>query len=178
MGNITFHNPSSSQCLHIHRATFSLTAISHTYGLNDCIILWETYKITHVWFVIFSGKNISLVSDIFSCFLSFFRAAYTLYLFSYKQHGSYYSGIYCCSLGYSRISLDMSEQFYCLNFKIPCLMCLSSWSLSSSSLSSWTVAWYWDCHAILWLFCLIYLSLWPAVKQLHYDHILLGCDKV
>jgi NADH-ubiquinone oxidoreductase chain 4 len=30
-----------------------------------------------------------------------FRATYTLYIFSYRQHYSYYSGIYCCSLGYS-----------------------------------------------------------------------------
>nr|YP_009349826.1 NADH dehydrogenase subunit 4 [Metrioptera bonneti]AQM39962.1 NADH dehydrogenase subunit 4 [Metrioptera bonneti] len=34
--------------------------------------------------------------------LSFFSAAYTLYLYSYSQHGSMYSGIYSCSSGYSR----------------------------------------------------------------------------
>nr|YP_010620923.1 NADH dehydrogenase subunit 4 [Archiblatta hoeveni]WAX39254.1 NADH dehydrogenase subunit 4 [Archiblatta hoeveni] len=34
--------------------------------------------------------------------LFFFSAAYTLYLYSYSQHGLYYSGIYSCSLGYSR----------------------------------------------------------------------------
>jgi NADH-ubiquinone oxidoreductase chain 4 len=41
-------------------------------------------------------------TNIFLVFLSFFRAAYTLYLFSYRQHGSYYFGIYRCLLGYSR----------------------------------------------------------------------------
>jgi NADH-ubiquinone oxidoreductase chain 4 len=35
-------------------------------------------------------------------FLSFFSAAYTLYLYSYSQHGSIYSGLYSCSLGYAR----------------------------------------------------------------------------
>lgn len=35
-------------------------------------------------------------------FLSFFRAVYTLYIYSYSQHGSYYSGIYTCSIGYFR----------------------------------------------------------------------------
>ncbi|PNF18954.1 NADH-ubiquinone oxidoreductase chain 4 [Cryptotermes secundus] len=34
--------------------------------------------------------------------MAFIRAAYTLYLFSYRQHGAYYSGVYSCSLGYSR----------------------------------------------------------------------------
>lgn len=44
----------------------------------------------------------SWVSMLFLVILSFFRAAYTLYLFSYRQHGAYYSGVYSCSLGYSR----------------------------------------------------------------------------
>jgi NADH-ubiquinone oxidoreductase chain 4 len=34
--------------------------------------------------------------------LSFFRAAYTLYLFSYSQHGLMYSGLYSCSLCHVR----------------------------------------------------------------------------
>nr|AYM84994.1 NADH dehydrogenase subunit 4 [Eucoptacra sp. OR509] len=34
--------------------------------------------------------------------LSFFSAVYTLYMYSYSQHGSYYSGFYTCSLGYLR----------------------------------------------------------------------------
>nr|URX53366.1 NADH dehydrogenase subunit 4 [Glyptotermes fuscus] len=48
-------------------------------------------------------------------FLSFFSAAYTLYLFSYSQHGSYYSGIYCCSLGYSREFLLLFLHWFPLN---------------------------------------------------------------
>ncbi|USF93225.1 NADH dehydrogenase subunit 4 (mitochondrion) [Schistocerca gregaria] len=35
-------------------------------------------------------------------FLSFFSAVYTLYMYSYSQHGNYYSGVYTCSLGYFR----------------------------------------------------------------------------
>uniref|UniRef100_UPI0031F45DA1 NADH dehydrogenase subunit 4 n=1 Tax=Pyrgodera armata TaxID=1964324 RepID=UPI0031F45DA1 len=35
-------------------------------------------------------------------FLSFFSAVYTLYMYSYSQHGLYYSGVYTCSLGYLR----------------------------------------------------------------------------
>uniref|UniRef100_A0AAU7ZZQ4 NADH-ubiquinone oxidoreductase chain 4 n=1 Tax=Eotmethis rufemarginis TaxID=2970431 RepID=A0AAU7ZZQ4_9ORTH len=35
-------------------------------------------------------------------FLSFFSAVYTLYMYSYSQHGSYYGGVYTCSLGYIR----------------------------------------------------------------------------
>nr|YP_007316735.1 NADH dehydrogenase subunit 4 [Ceracris kiangsu]ADB78281.1 NADH dehydrogenase subunit 4 [Ceracris kiangsu]QOL00889.1 NADH dehydrogenase subunit 4 [Ceracris fasciata fasciata] len=35
-------------------------------------------------------------------FLSFFSAVYTLYMYSYSQHGENYSGIYTCSLGYLR----------------------------------------------------------------------------
>jgi NADH-ubiquinone oxidoreductase chain 4 len=51
-------------------------------------------------------------------FVSFFRAAYTLYLFSYRQHGLYYSGIYCCSLGYSREFLLLFLHWFPLNFFI------------------------------------------------------------
>nr|URX52872.1 NADH dehydrogenase subunit 4 [Glyptotermes sp. 2 AB-2022a] len=51
-------------------------------------------------------------------FLSFFSAAYTLYLFSYSQHGSYYSGIYCCSLGYSREFLLLFLHWFPLNIFI------------------------------------------------------------
>nr|QOL00629.1 NADH dehydrogenase subunit 4 [Hieroglyphus annulicornis] len=35
-------------------------------------------------------------------FLSFFSAVYTLYMYSYSQHGSYYAGVFTCSLGYVR----------------------------------------------------------------------------
>nr|QDP18062.1 NADH dehydrogenase subunit 4 [Phymateus morbillosus] len=35
-------------------------------------------------------------------FLSFFSAVYTLYMYSYSQHGKYYSGLFSCSMGYLR----------------------------------------------------------------------------
>nr|YP_009024062.1 NADH dehydrogenase subunit 4 [Kingdonella bicollina]ADZ56282.1 NADH dehydrogenase subunit 4 [Kingdonella bicollina] len=35
-------------------------------------------------------------------FLSFFSAVYTLYMYSYSQHGSYFSGVYTFTLGYLR----------------------------------------------------------------------------
>nr|YP_009740909.1 NADH dehydrogenase subunit 4 [Euthystira luteifemora]QID03923.1 NADH dehydrogenase subunit 4 [Euthystira luteifemora] len=35
-------------------------------------------------------------------FLSFLSAVYTLYMYSYSQHGTYYMGVYTCSLGYFR----------------------------------------------------------------------------
>nr|UQJ75217.1 NADH dehydrogenase subunit 4 [Allotermes cf. paradoxus]URX53923.1 NADH dehydrogenase subunit 4 [Allotermes sp.] len=60
----------------------------------------------------------SWVSMFFIMFLSFFSAAYTLYLFSYSQHGSYYSGIYSCSLGYSREFLLLFLHWLPLNLLI------------------------------------------------------------
>nr|URX54443.1 NADH dehydrogenase subunit 4 [Cryptotermes penaoru] len=50
--------------------------------------------------------------------LSFFSAAYTLYLFSYSQHGSYYSGVYSCSLGTSREFLLLFLHWFPLNLFI------------------------------------------------------------
>nr|YP_009740597.1 NADH dehydrogenase subunit 4 [Xiangelilacris zhongdianensis]QID03559.1 NADH dehydrogenase subunit 4 [Xiangelilacris zhongdianensis] len=35
-------------------------------------------------------------------FLFFFSAVYTLYMYSYSQHGSYYTGVFTCSLGWIR----------------------------------------------------------------------------
>nr|URX53288.1 NADH dehydrogenase subunit 4 [Glyptotermes sp. 11 AB-2022a] len=60
----------------------------------------------------------SWVSMFFLVFLSFFSAAYTLYLFSYSQHGFYYSGLYCCSLGYSREFLLLFLHWFPLNIFI------------------------------------------------------------
>lgn len=51
-------------------------------------------------------------------FLSFFSAAYTLYLYSYSQHGSIYSGIYSCSLGYVREFLLLFLHWFPLNLII------------------------------------------------------------
>nr|WES82265.1 NADH dehydrogenase subunit 4 [Amitermes sp.] len=50
--------------------------------------------------------------------LSFFSAAYTLYLYSYSQHGSVYSGLYSCSLGYTREFLLMFLHWFPLNLII------------------------------------------------------------
>nr|AQP28009.1 NADH dehydrogenase subunit 4 [Odontotermes sp. D TB-2017] len=50
--------------------------------------------------------------------LSFFGAAYTLYLYSYSQHGFVYSGLYTCSLGYAREFLLLFLHWFPLNFII------------------------------------------------------------
>jgi len=50
--------------------------------------------------------------------LSFFIAAYTLYLYSYSQHGSVYSGLYSCSLGYIREFLLLFLNWFPLNLVI------------------------------------------------------------
>nr|YP_010946942.1 NADH dehydrogenase subunit 4 [Sigmella digitalis]WGO57699.1 NADH dehydrogenase subunit 4 [Sigmella digitalis] len=50
--------------------------------------------------------------------LSFFSSAYTLYLFSYSQHGSVYSGIYSCSLGCVREFLLLFLHWFPLNYLI------------------------------------------------------------
>nr|WAX39358.1 NADH dehydrogenase subunit 4 [Neostylopyga rhombifolia] len=51
-------------------------------------------------------------------FLSFFSAAYTLYLYSYSQHGMNYSGIYSCSLGFLREYLLLFLHWFPLNLLI------------------------------------------------------------
>nr|AVN67270.1 NADH dehydrogenase subunit 4 [Aeluropoda insignis] len=50
--------------------------------------------------------------------LSFFSAGYTLYLFSYSQHGQIYSGIYASSLGYGREFLLLFLHWLPLNLMI------------------------------------------------------------
>nr|AVN67404.1 NADH dehydrogenase subunit 4 [Elliptorhina javanica] len=50
--------------------------------------------------------------------LSFFSAGYTLYLFSYSQHGQIYSGIYASSLGYGREYLLLFLHWLPLNLMI------------------------------------------------------------
>ena len=60
----------------------------------------------------------SLFTIIMLIFLSFFRAAYTLYIFSYRQHGQVYSGIYCCSLGYTREYTLLFLHWFPLNLLI------------------------------------------------------------
>nr|QXT44214.1 NADH dehydrogenase subunit 4 [Astalotermes sp. A JRA-2021a] len=69
-------------------------------GLLSCLVSWS-------WCLMFV-----LV------FLSFFSAAYTLYLYSYSQHGSVYSGLYSCSLGYVREFLLLFLHWFPLNLII------------------------------------------------------------
>nr|YP_009250605.1 NADH dehydrogenase subunit 4 [Heterotermes crinitus]AMX22934.1 NADH dehydrogenase subunit 4 [Heterotermes crinitus] len=51
-------------------------------------------------------------------FLSFFSAAYTLYMYSYSQHGSVFSGLYSCSLGYAREFLLLFLHWFPLNLVV------------------------------------------------------------
>lgn len=60
----------------------------------------------------------SWLSIVILILLSFFSAAYTLYLFSYSQHGIIYSGIYSCSLGYTREFLLLFLHWFPLNLLI------------------------------------------------------------
>nr|YP_009502952.1 NADH dehydrogenase subunit 4 [Pseudomegarcys japonica]AXG21555.1 NADH dehydrogenase subunit 4 [Pseudomegarcys japonica] len=61
-------------------------------------------------------------------FLSFFSAAYTLYLYSYSQHGKIYSGVYACASGYVREYLLLFLHWVPLNLLIlksePCVLWL------------------------------------------------------
>nr|AVN67598.1 NADH dehydrogenase subunit 4 [Anallacta methanoides] len=50
--------------------------------------------------------------------LSFFSAVYTFYLFSYSQHGLYYSGLFSCSLGYVREFILLFFHWFPLNVLI------------------------------------------------------------
>nr|AVN68191.1 NADH dehydrogenase subunit 4 [Lamproblatta sp. LA male] len=54
-------------------------------------------------------------------FISFFSACYTLYLYSYVQHGQMFSGMFSCSLGYSREFLLLFLHWFPL-----IIFCLSS----------------------------------------------------
>nr|YP_009353179.1 NADH dehydrogenase subunit 4 [Rhombodera brachynota]AOY36159.1 NADH dehydrogenase subunit 4 [Rhombodera brachynota] len=55
---------------------------------------------------------------IFLMLISFFSAAYTLYLYSYSQHGIYYSGIYSSVSGYCREYLLLMLHWLPLNLLI------------------------------------------------------------
>nr|ARI44181.1 NADH dehydrogenase subunit 4 [Celyphus obtectus] len=60
----------------------------------------------------------SWVSMIMLSFLSFFSAAYTLYLYAYSQHGRIYSGVYSCSSGNMREYLLLFLHWFPLNLLI------------------------------------------------------------
>nr|WEG23106.1 NADH dehydrogenase subunit 4 [Compsilura concinnata] len=60
----------------------------------------------------------SWISMIFLSFLSFFSAAYTLYLYSYSQHGKIFSGVYSFSGGLVREFLLLFLHWFPLNLLI------------------------------------------------------------
>nr|QNV11677.1 NADH dehydrogenase subunit 4 [Chrysotus gramineus] len=60
----------------------------------------------------------SLLTMIMIALLSFFSAAYTLYLYSYSQHGKIYSGIYSVSSGLIREYLLLFLHWFPLNLLI------------------------------------------------------------
>nr|QNV11753.1 NADH dehydrogenase subunit 4 [Siphlonurus aestivalis] len=60
----------------------------------------------------------SWISMIMLALLSFFSAAYTLYLYSYSQHGKGFSGVYACASGYTREYLLLFLHWVPLNLLI------------------------------------------------------------
>nr|YP_006883238.1 NADH dehydrogenase subunit 4 [Xizicus fascipes]AFA36643.1 NADH dehydrogenase subunit 4 [Xizicus fascipes] len=60
----------------------------------------------------------SWITMVMLMLLSFFSAAYTLYLYSYSQHGMIYSGIYSCSTGYLREYLLLMLHWLPLNILV------------------------------------------------------------
>uniref|UniRef100_A0AAU7YUA2 NADH-ubiquinone oxidoreductase chain 4 n=2 Tax=Cheilosia TaxID=173981 RepID=A0AAU7YUA2_9MUSC len=57
----------------------------------------------------------SWLTMIMLIFLSFFSAAYTLYLYAYSQHGKLYSGVYSFSMGMNREYLLLFLHWFPLN---------------------------------------------------------------
>nr|UFZ13753.1 NADH dehydrogenase subunit 4 [Sialis kuwayamai] len=60
----------------------------------------------------------SVMSMLLLSLISFFSAAYTLYLYSYTQHGMMYSGMYSSSNGYLREFILLMLHWFPLNFLI------------------------------------------------------------
>nr|ANJ70418.1 NADH dehydrogenase subunit 4 [Haliplus lineatocollis] len=60
----------------------------------------------------------SWVSMMILMMLSFFSAVYTLYLYSFSQHGKIYSGKFCCSSGFIREYLLLFLHWFPLNLLI------------------------------------------------------------
>lgn len=60
-------------------------------------------------------RSITIISIIF---LSFFRAAYTLYIYRYTQHGKIFSSLYSCNSGYFREYLILILHWLPLNYII------------------------------------------------------------
>nr|YP_009728654.1 NADH dehydrogenase subunit 4 [Macroxyela ferruginea]QHR79728.1 NADH dehydrogenase subunit 4 [Macroxyela ferruginea] len=60
----------------------------------------------------------NLITMLMLSLLSFFSAAYTLYMYSYTQHGKIYSGLYSSSQGYIREYLLLFLHWFPLNILI------------------------------------------------------------
>nr|QXM16995.1 NADH dehydrogenase subunit 4 [Neoneuromus fenestralis] len=60
----------------------------------------------------------SYISMFMLMLMSFFSAVYSLFLYSYSQHGKIYSGIYSCSMGYFREYLLLFLHWIPLNLLI------------------------------------------------------------
>nr|ALO70766.1 NADH deshydrogenase subunit 4 [Nudobius lentus] len=60
----------------------------------------------------------SFLSMMMLSFMSLFSAVYSLYLYSYSQHGKFYSGIYSFSTGYNREFLLLMLHWFPLNLMI------------------------------------------------------------
>nr|QCF39588.1 NADH dehydrogenase subunit 4 [Zeuzera multistrigata] len=60
----------------------------------------------------------SWMTMIMLMFISFFSAGYSLYLYSYSQHGKYYSGIYSFYMGVSREYLILMLHWFPLNILV------------------------------------------------------------
>nr|YP_009164775.1 NADH dehydrogenase subunit 4 [Nevromus exterior]AKA94253.1 NADH dehydrogenase subunit 4 [Nevromus exterior] len=60
----------------------------------------------------------SFISMIMLMLMSFFSAVYSLFLYSYSQHGKIYSGMYSCSVGYFREYLLLFLHWVPLNLLI------------------------------------------------------------
>nr|YP_009092199.1 NADH dehydrogenase subunit 4 [Neochauliodes rotundatus]AHG24688.1 NADH dehydrogenase subunit 4 [Neochauliodes rotundatus] len=60
----------------------------------------------------------SFISMFMLMLMSFFSAVYSLFLYSYSQHGKIYSGVYSCSMGYFREYLLLFLHWVPLNLLI------------------------------------------------------------
>nr|ADB20202.1 NADH dehydrogenase subunit 4 [Elimaea cheni] len=69
-------------------------------GLLNCLVGWSWWSMMSLML------------------MSFFSAAYSLYLYSYSQHGMIYSGIYSCSAGYVREYLLLMLHWFPLNILV------------------------------------------------------------
>nr|QNG56400.1 NADH dehydrogenase subunit 4 [Macrohyliota sp. 2 MJ-2020] len=69
-------------------------------------------------FLINSLVSYNYIMMIFLMFLSFFSAIYSLFLYSFSQHGNFFSGIYCFFNGLNREYLLLMMHFLPLNMLI------------------------------------------------------------